>query len=41
VEVAPPYDLSDVTSLLAVRAIMDVLGTLVAAGKLGARSGAA
>lgn len=41
VEVAPPYDVSDVTSLLAVRAIMDVLGTLVVAGKLGARSGAA
>jgi agmatinase len=40
VEVAPPYDVGDVTSLLAVRAIMDVLGTLVASGKLGARSAA-
>ncbi|MGH3626695.1 MAG: agmatinase [Sciscionella sp.] len=40
VEVAPPYDVGDVTSLLACRAIMDVLGTLVAAGKLGGRRAA-
>jgi agmatinase len=38
VEVAPPYDSAEITSLLACRAIMDVLGTLVAEGKLGRRS---
>ncbi len=37
VEVAPPYDVSDMTALLACRAVMDVLGTLVSEGKLGAR----
>lgn len=37
VEVAPPYDVSDMTAQLACRGVMDVLGTLVAAGKLGAR----
>jgi len=36
VEVSPPYDVSDITSLLGVRAIVDVLGTLVAFGKMGA-----
>jgi agmatinase len=41
VEVAPPYDVSDMTALLACRAVMDVLGTLVAEGKLGARKKAA
>jgi agmatinase len=35
VEVAPPYDVADVTALLGGRAIMDVLATLVEAGKLG------
>src|SRR5215216_3738812 len=35
VEVAPPYDVSEITSILGVRVINDVLGTLVAAGKLG------
>ena len=35
VEVSPPYDTSDITSLLGVRAIVDVLGTLVAHGKMG------
>src|SRR5262249_1599930 len=29
VEVSPPYDVSDITSLLGGRVIMDVLGTLV------------
>ena len=38
VEVAPPYDVSDMTAQLACRAVMDVLGTLVAEGKLGSRS---
>ena len=37
VEVAPPYDVGDVTSLLGVRVINDVLGTLVEVGKLGRR----
>jgi agmatinase len=37
VEVSPPYDVSDMTALLACRAVMDVLGTLVAEGKLGQR----
>jgi agmatinase len=38
VEIAPPYDVSDMTAQLGCRAIMDVLGTLVAEGKLGHRS---
>jgi len=37
VEVSPPYDVGDATSLLGVRVINDVLGTLVVAGKLGRR----
>jgi agmatinase len=41
VEVAPPYDVSDMTALLACRAVMDVLGTLVAEGKLGKRKASA
>jgi len=36
VAVSPPYDTSDITSLVATRVIVDVLGSLVAAGKLGA-----
>ncbi len=40
VEVAPPYDVSDMTAQLACRAVMDVLGTLVSEGKLGARKDA-
>lgn len=35
VEVSPPYDVSDITALLGGRVIMDVLATLVEAGKLG------
>lgn len=35
VEVSPPYDVSDITALLGVHAILDCLGALVAAGKLG------
>lgn len=38
VEIAPPYDVSDMTAQLGCRAIMDVLGTLVAEGRLGTRS---
>ena len=37
VEVAPQYDVGDVTSLLGVRVINNVLGTLVEEGKLGTR----
>lgn len=37
VEVCPPYDVSDMTAQLGCRAIMDVLGTLVDAKKLGRR----
>lgn len=37
IEIAPPYDVSDSTAQLGCRAIMDVLGTLVAEGKLGSR----
>ncbi len=35
VEVSPPYDVSDITSLLGVHAILYVLASLVQAGKLG------
>jgi agmatinase len=38
VEVSPPYDTSDITSLFATRVIVDVLGTLVAHGKMGAHN---
>ncbi len=37
VEVSPPYDISDITALMGVRAIVDVLATLVLAGKIGQR----
>jgi len=37
VEICPPYDVSDMTAQLGCRAIMDVLGALVDAGKLGRR----
>jgi agmatinase len=37
VEVSPPYDVADVTSLLGVRVILETLGTLVLNGKLGKR----
>jgi len=36
VEVSPPYDTSDITALMGTRVIVDVLGGLVANGKLGA-----
>jgi arginase family enzyme len=35
VEVSPPYDVADITALLGGRIIMDVLATLVEAGKPG------
>jgi agmatinase len=37
VEVAPAYDVAEITSLLATRVIYTVLGTLVEEGKLGTR----
>ncbi|CAB3391348.1 agmatinase family protein [Kyrpidia spormannii] len=37
VEVSPPYDISDTTALLAVRAVVDVIATMVAHGKIGGR----
>ena len=36
VEVSPPYDTSDITALVGVRVVVEVLGSLVAHGKLGA-----
>lgn len=38
VEIAPPYDVSDMTAQLGCRVIMDVLGTMVAEGHLGTRT---
>jgi agmatinase len=38
VEVSPPYDVADITALLGGRVIMDVLATLVEAGKLGQKT---
>ena len=37
VEVSPPYDTSDITALLGVRVVVEVLGSLVAHGKLGSQ----
>ncbi|MEM7775269.1 MAG: arginase family protein, partial [Pseudomonadota bacterium] len=36
VEVSPPYDTSDITALLGVRVAVEVMGSLVAHGKMGA-----
>ena len=36
VEVSPPYDQSEITALMGTRVIVDVLGSMVAAGKMGA-----
>lgn len=38
VEVSPPYDVSDVTALMAVRVVADTLGALVVAGHLPGRA---
>jgi agmatinase len=35
VEVSPPYDTSDITSLVGTRVVVEVLGSLVAHGKMG------
>jgi agmatinase len=37
VEIAPPYDHADITSLLGARVVMDTLATLVQHGHLGTR----
>jgi agmatinase len=37
VEVSPPYDLSDITALLAVRAMVDVLAMMVKHERIGGR----
>ena len=37
VEVSPPYDVNDNTSQIACRVILDTIGTMVSAGKLGHR----
>ena len=34
VEVSPPYDISDMTALMALRAIVDMLASMVYHGKL-------
>ncbi|MEM9196378.1 MAG: arginase family protein, partial [Pseudomonadota bacterium] len=39
VEVSPPYDTSDITALMGTRVIVDVLGSMVSAGKMGAHRG--
>lgn len=36
VEVSPPYDHADITSLMALRIVVDTLGSMVAHGKMGA-----
>jgi agmatinase len=35
VEVAPAYDISDITALLAARAMLDVLGVMVRHDRIG------
>jgi agmatinase len=37
VEVSPPYDISDITALVAVRAMVDVLATMVKHGRIGGK----
>ena len=37
VEVSPPYDISDITALLAARAMVDVLATMTRNGRVGGR----
>jgi len=34
-QVSPPYDHADITSLMALRVCVDVLGSMVAHGKMG------
>ena len=37
VEVSPPYDISDITALVAVRAMVGVLATMTKHGRIGGR----
>jgi agmatinase len=37
VEVSPPYDISDITSLLAARAMVDVMAAMARHGRIGGR----
>jgi agmatinase len=37
VEVSPPYDISDITALLGVRLMVDVLAVMVKNGRIGGR----
>ena len=37
VEVSPPYDISDITALIAVRAMVDVLATMVKHDRIGGK----
>ena len=37
VEVSPPYDISDITALVAVRAMVDVLASMVKHGRIGGK----
>src|SRR5258707_15347823 len=39
VEVSPPYDISDITALIAVRAMVDVLATMVKHDRIGGKLG--
>ena len=39
VEVAPPYDQSEITALMGTRVIVDVLGAMVSNGTLGKHKG--
>ena len=37
VEVSPPYDISDITALVAVRAMVDVLASMTKHGRIGGK----
>jgi agmatinase len=37
VEVSPPYDISDITALLGVRAMVEVLATMTKYGRVGGK----
>ena len=39
IQISPPYDTSDITALLATRVVVEVLGAMVAGGKLGSHKG--
>jgi agmatinase len=39
VEISPPYDISDITALIAVRAMVDLLATMVKHDRIGGKLG--